>query len=322
LDHLAYMAFFPRLVAGPIVRWSQFRPEIERRPALTRKDFGLALFLLMSGFIKKMALADFLRENIVDRVFDFPAMYQTSEILTAVLGFTVQIYCDFSGYTDIALGLALLFGIRLPENFNFPYLSESLRDFWRRWHISLSAWLRDYLYISLGGNRNKPWHTYRNLFLTMLLGGLWHGAGWTFVIWGGLHGAALAVTRFFERRREKAGVVRAPGIARRGLNLAATFIFVSIAWVFFRANDMGVIADIFKQIATLSWQAPNVSRNVVIALAAACVGMWFPPKWFAKIRDLYTGLPWFVQVAVAAGVGYMIFRVAASGLAPFVYEQF
>jgi alginate O-acetyltransferase complex protein AlgI len=321
-EYLAFMAFFPRLLAGPIVRSHQFLPALEEQPRLNRERIGLALFLLMSGFLKKMAIADFLRENIVDRVFDFPTMYQSLEVLAAVFGFTIQIYCDFSGYTDIALGLALLFGIRLPGNFEFPYLSASLQEFWRRWHMTLSFWLRDYLYISLGGNRGKSWKTYRNLFLTMVLGGLWHGAAWTFVIWGALHGAALAVERFIERLRKPVNASKEPGRVRTAVQIAFTFLFVSFAWIFFRANDVGVVIDILRQVASWTWETPNISREVVVALAVACAGMWCPPKWYAKIRGLFTRLPVPIQLIVAGLAGYMIFRVSAASLAPFVYEQF
>jgi len=321
-DYLAFIAFFPRLIAGPIVRSETFLPQLDERPRIGRRDFGLAIFLLMSGFLKKMAIADYLRENIVDRVFDFPAMYQSAEILAAVFAFTVQIYCDFSGYTDIALGMALLFGLRLPENFAFPYLAGNLRDFWRRWHITLSTWLRDYLYISLGGSRTKPWRLHRNLLITMVLGGLWHGAAWTFVIWGALHGLALSATRFVQRRREKAGVVAAPSAFRKTLNVLFTFLFVSFAWAFFRADDLGTVADMFRQIGTMTWGIPNVSRGVLVAFAFAALGMWFPPRWFEKGRDRFVNAPAPLQIIIAAAVGYVIFRVFASEFAPFVYEKF
>jgi D-alanyl-lipoteichoic acid acyltransferase DltB (MBOAT superfamily) len=319
---LAYLAFFPRIVAGPIVRAGEFLPQLDERPRFTKATLGAALFLLMSGFLKKMAVADFLRENIVDRVFDFPAMYQSGEIVTAAVAFTLQIYGDFAGYTDIALGIALLFGIRLPENFDFPYRSVGLRDFWRRWHKSLSFWLRDYLYISLGGNRVAGWKVYRNLLVTMVLGGLWHGAAWTFVIWGFLHGAALAVERFVERRNEGKGVARTRGPVAGAVGALATFAFVAFAWTFFRADGMQTMRDMAGQIATFTWGLPNVSARVLIVMAAAAAGMWCPHRWYEAVRGAFLRLPWPAQMAVTAAVGYGIYSVSATGLAPFVYEQF
>ncbi|MCZ7583078.1 MAG: MBOAT family protein [Deltaproteobacteria bacterium] len=320
--HLAYMAFFPRLVAGPIVRAGEFVPQLAPRPRLSREDFGLAVFLLITGFVKKMAIADFLRENIVDRVFDFPAMYQTAEVLVASFAYSIQIYGDFAGYTDIALGLALLFGLRLPENFNFPYLATSLREFWHRWHISLSAWLRDYLYISLGGNRASSLKVYRNLMITMVLGGLWHGAAWSFVIWGALHGGALAVTRYWQRRTERRGVVKEHGPVMHAFLVVCTFIFVTIAWVFFRADDMRTISDMAGQLGTMTWRTTNVSARVWIVMGLAAAGMWCPPRLYEKLRGLFVRAPVPVQIGIGLAVGYGLYRFSSSALAPFVYEKF
>ena len=173
------------------------------------------LFLIATGLCKKIVIGDTLGINLVDRVFDNPERYSSLEVLVAVYAYAIQIYADFSGYTDVAIGSAKLFGYELPQNFDAPYVSRSLQEFWRRWHISLSTWLRDYLYISLGGNRGSTWKTYRNLMLTMVLGGLWHGASWNFVIWGALHGGALAVNRAWARRRGGAAATKARGRASR-----------------------------------------------------------------------------------------------------------
>lgn len=195
LNYCFYISFFPQLVAGPIVRASQFIPQITMPSRLGVLQAGQGLFLFSCGLFKKIILSDTIGVFWVDRVFENPSLYSGMGNLLAVYGYTLQIYLDFSGYSDMAIGLALLMGFTLTENFNRPYLSTSLQEFWRRWHISLSTWLRDYLYISLGGNRGSKLKTYVNLFLTMLLGGLWHGAGWMFIIWGGLHGAGLALDR-------------------------------------------------------------------------------------------------------------------------------
>ena len=197
LDFAFFVSFFPQLVAGPIVRASDFLPQIHQKPQLSIDDMGRAFLLICGGLFKKAVISDYIGVNFVDRIFDNPSLYTGLENLFGVYGYALQIYCDFSGYSDIAIGLGLLLGFQLPENFRSPYQSSSLQEFWRRWHISLSTWLRDYLYISLGGNRKGKFRTYVNLMLTMLLGGLWHGPSWQFVVWGGLHGAYLAIERFF-----------------------------------------------------------------------------------------------------------------------------
>ncbi len=196
LDFAFFVTYFPQLVAGPIVRAAEFLPQIRMRPGLSRSQAGSGLFLIIGGLIKKAIISDYVSVNFVDRVFENPTLYSGLENLLAVYGYAIQIYCDFSGYSDMAIGLALLMGFQLPENFRTPYRAVDLQAFWRRWHISLSRWLRDYLYISLGGNRKGKLRTYINLMLTMLLGGLWHGAGWVFIFWGGLHGVGLALERY------------------------------------------------------------------------------------------------------------------------------
>src|SRR5436190_1310876 len=188
LDFAVYLSFFPHLVAGPIVRGGELLPQIRKRRDPRRVDYARAAYLVMGGLFKKVVISSFLASAIVDPVFGTPGQHSGLEILVAIYAYAIQIYADFSGYTDIAIGVALLLGFRFPENFNAPYTARSLQDFWRRWHMTLSRWLRDYLYIPLGGSKGSRQKTYRNILITMLLGGLWHGAGWTFVAWGGLHG--------------------------------------------------------------------------------------------------------------------------------------
>lgn len=199
MDFAFFVSFFPQLVAGPIVRAADFLPQIRKPASLNNQQLSQALFLIMGGLFKKAVISDYISINFVDRVFENPSIYSGFENLLATYGYAIQIYCDFSGYSDMAIGLALLLGFHLPENFRKPYQATSLQDFWRRWHISLSTWLRDYLYISLGGNRRGKLRTYLNLMITMLLGGLWHGASWVFIIWGGLHGIGLAIERLLHR---------------------------------------------------------------------------------------------------------------------------
>jgi D-alanyl-lipoteichoic acid acyltransferase DltB (MBOAT superfamily) len=198
VEYLSFVAFFPHLVAGPIVRPRDLLPQLAGPARFSAEEASEGLFLVAVGLLKKVAIGDYLAVNLVDRVFDAPLQYSALECYAAVLGYAVQIYCDFSGYTDIAIGVALLIGVRMPKNFDSPYKSASITEFWRRWHISLSTWLRDYLYVPLGGNRKGRVRTYVNLMLTMLLGGLWHGASFTFVVWGALHGWALAASRAVE----------------------------------------------------------------------------------------------------------------------------
>jgi D-alanyl-lipoteichoic acid acyltransferase DltB (MBOAT superfamily) len=195
LDFGFFVTFFPQLLAGPIVRAADFLPQIRKKPSLSNAQMSRALILILSGLVKKTIISDYISVNFVDRVFENPTLYSGLENLLATYGYAMQIYCDFSGYSDMAIGLALLLGFTLPDNFHTPYRSSSIQEFWRRWHISLSSWLRDYLYISLGGNRKGKFFTYFNLMVTMLLGGLWHGASWVFIAWGALHGIALAIDR-------------------------------------------------------------------------------------------------------------------------------
>jgi alginate O-acetyltransferase complex protein AlgI len=211
LDFAVYQSFFPHLVAGPIVRASEFVPQLATPRDHRKVQATRAFFLIGGGLIKKVVIADLLATRLVDPVFGTPGQHSGLEVLVAIYGYSVQIYCDFSAYTEMAIGLALLLGFEFPNNFNRPYTATSLQDFWRRWHMTLSRWLRDYLYVSLGGNRKGVRKTYRNLALTMLLGGLWHGAAWTFVIWGGIHGAGLAVERWWGDRRKVVTVPSRPG---------------------------------------------------------------------------------------------------------------
>src|SRR5579871_3204072 len=228
---LLYIAFFPQLVAGPIVRASFFMPQIAAKPDPQQIKACRAFLLIVGGLLKKVIVANYLATDLVDDAFFDPTRYGAADLLLAIYGYALQIYCDFSAYTDIAIGVAALLGYRFPQNFDQPYRALGLQDFWRRWHISLSSWLRDYLYIPLGGNTGD-WRRYRNLMITMLLGGLWHGAAWTFVAWGALHGSALVVEHWL---REHVRLPRGP--LWRALGVVLTFHFVCLTWIFFRAPD-------------------------------------------------------------------------------------
>jgi D-alanyl-lipoteichoic acid acyltransferase DltB (MBOAT superfamily) len=279
LEYLSFVAFFPHLVAGPIVRPRDLLPQLAGPPRWSSSEGSEALFLIALGLLKKVAIGDYLALNLVDRVFDGPVQYSALECYAGVLGYAVQIYCDFSGYTDIAIGSALLLGVRFPLNFAAPYKATSIVDFWRRWHISLSTWLRDYLYIPLGGSRKGPGRTYLNLMLTMLLGGLWHGASWTFVAWGGLHGGALALTRAYQNWRERRGRTASQSRAVRLSCVLLTFHLVCAAWIFFRAETFQKAWSMFAQLSTFTTHHTNLDPRVVAVLAIGLLGHWAPEPW-------------------------------------------
>jgi D-alanyl-lipoteichoic acid acyltransferase DltB (MBOAT superfamily) len=247
-DFAFFVSFFPQLVAGPSCGPPTSCRRSTSRTTSTPVEFNHALFLIVNGLVKKILISDYISVNFVDRVFESPVSYTGFENLMAVYGYAIQIYCDFSGYTDIAIGVALLLGFRLTINFDSPYVSANITEFWRRWHISLSTWLRDYLYISLGGNRKGRLRTYLNLLITMLLGGLWHGAHIKFILWGGLHGAGLALHKMWmewtgTRGRESTGMGRLAG-------QVVTFHFVAFCWIFFRAGNMEIAGQVLSQIGT------------------------------------------------------------------------
>jgi alginate O-acetyltransferase complex protein AlgI len=314
-DVAILQALFPHLVAGPIVRANELLPQL-RTPRDPREVLaGPGLFLIAGGLVKKTVVADELARRVVDPVFGDPAAHSGAEVLLAVYGFAAQIYCDFSGYTDMAIGLALLLGFVLPQNFNRPYLATSLREFWRSWHMTLSRWLRDYLYVPLGGNRGSRLRTYRNLMLTMLLGGLWHGAAWTFVIWGGIHGSALSAERWL---REHPRAPRVPA----WLGWLVTFHVVCLAWVFFRAPDLATAFDLLGRVGA-SGPSPLVTLPLVILTVAAIAGQAVPSGAWRRAEAWLVARP-----AVTQGVALGLVVVAADaavgqqGVAPFIYYRF
>ena len=322
VEYLAFVAFFPHLVAGPIVRPRDLLPQLAGPPRWSSAEGSEGLFLISIGLVKKLAIGDYLALNLVDRVFDAPAQYSALECYAAVLGYAVQIYSDFSGYTDIAIGSALLLGVRFPKNFDAPYKAASIQEFWRRWHISLSTWLRDYLYVPLGGNRRGRVRTYVNLLLTMLLGGLWHGASWTFVAWGGLHGAALAVDRWVSEWRGRKGTPRPASPLVRVLGVLLTFHFVCACWIFFRADSFGNARTMFVQLATLTHYAPRLTPTLLAVLAAGLVSHFVPERWYDGARDAFARMPAPVQGVALFAVAVVIRRMAAAEAVPFVYFQF
>ena len=327
-DYLFYLSFFPQLVAGPIVRARDFIPQIRRKPLVTRAMFGSGLFLILTGLVKKAVISDYISLNFVDRVFDEPLLYSGFECLSAIAGYAMQIYCDFSGYSDMAIGIALLLGFRFPRNFDSPYKSATITEFWRRWHISLSTWLRDYLYISLGGNRRGRFRTYVNLLLTMLLGGLWHGAAVRFVLWGALHGTALAL--------HKAWLSIVPGakifgrdmpLWRRVPATVLTFAVVCFGWLMFRAENMQTVQLMLLQIRDNFNTAiiPQVIAGYAPAFALIAAGyvLHFSPSAAAEgLRMRLVRAPFAAQVMAAAVVVWIVMQMKSADIQPFIYFQF
>ena len=309
LDMLLYISFFPQLVAGPILRAAHFLPQIAKPADPTDIKATLALMLILGGLFKKVVVANSLAVELVDPVFLNPGAYGAGDLLIASYGYALQIYCDFSAYTDIAIGLAALLGFRFPQNFNQPYRSASLREFWRRWHISLSSWLRDYLYIPLGGDTGD-WRRYRNLFLTMLLGGLWHGAAMHFVIWGALHGAWLILERLI-------GAERWP----RWLGILFTFHFVCLCWIFFRAPDAGAAIEFISGFAR--WQLPSLlTPYLALLLLGMVLAQFLPADRMERLDRALAGIPLWVIGAVA-GLGIVAIDAAGpEGIASFIYFAF
>jgi len=319
-----YLSFFPHLVAGPIVRGSEFLPQLYPPRDPRHLDSGRAFYLIFIGLAKKIVIADFLASHLVDQVFAGPGLHTSVEVLFGIYAYAVQIYADFSAYSDIAIGLALLLGFRFPENFNAPYTAVSITDFWRRWHMTLSRWLRDYLYVPLGGNRRGPLLTYRNLMLTMLLGGLWHGAAWRFVVWGGLHGVWLALERGVSERRRARGIAPLPDTALlRALKRLATFHLVCLAWVFFRADSLDSALEVLARLFT-GWGGATtlITPAVLVAIAIGIGSQYVPRPAVNRGLAVFTRLRPAVQGVALALALMTIDALGPEGVAAFIYFQF
>ena len=323
------ISFFPQLGAGPIVRARDFIPQIRRNPVVvTREMFGTGVFLILTGLFKKAIISDYISLNFVDRIFDEPLLYSGFECLAGIYGYALQIYCDFSGYSDMAIGIALLLGFRFPKNFDAPYKSATITEFWRRWHISLSTWLRDYLYISLGGNRKGRIRTYGNLLLTMLLGGLWHGAAVRFILWGGLHGAALALHKLWMALVPGA---KATGAQMhwwsRAAGMLLTFNIVCLGWLMFRAESMQTVELMLHQIfynfnAAMIPQVVTGYAAVFALIAAGYILHLLPSAVDAVAQRIVVHAPLVLQVLMAAAMIWCVMQIKSSDIQPFIYFQF
>lgn len=322
IDFLFCVSFFPHLVAGPIIRASVLIPQMDKEFYINKSEFGQGVYLIMSGLFKKVVIADFLSVNYVDKVFDEPLRYSGIENLFAVYAYAIQIYCDFSGYSDMAIGISQFIGFKLPINFNSPYQATSLTDFWRRWHISLSSWLRDYLYIPLGGNRKGNLRTYFNLLMTMLLGGLWHGASWKFVFWGFIHGLGLAIEKAFNLHNifNKSSLLKFFG-------WAITFHIVCLAWIFFRADnfdkaimmiDKIIFNTDFNMITQFSIAYKPVFLIILLGYAMHFINNELED--FLKISLFETHFVF--QMIIVFIILFITLQFKSQDIQPFIYFQF
>ena len=324
LEYAFYITFFPLLFAGPITRTDTLVPQLRQTKRVDRQLVNTGFWLIILGLLKKGLIADYIAEYN-NWIFDDPTAYSGFEVLMGTIGFHVQLYCDFSGYSDMAIGLAAIMGFKLLPNFNSPYKSLNVTEFWRRWHISLSTWFRDYLYIPMGGNRKGQVRTYLNNFVTMVVAGLWHGASWMFVIWGAIHGAALVVhkackKRFLDKIKDTKWV--------KLVAWTITMITVWTAWVFFRSKDMGTLSDVFSKVFTdFDWAylQPFVQRRtmwVVFVLIALLLHACLPEKWEEKCRNWVVNAHWLVKLIIFAVVVQLIINFSQNGVQPMLYSQF
>jgi alginate O-acetyltransferase complex protein AlgI len=319
ITYLSGALFFPSMTAGPIPRMGNLLGQLTAPFSLDAEDGARALLLIGIGLVKKLLIADYLANNLVARVFDTPALYSSAEILIAVYAYALQLFFDFSGYTDIARGAALLLGIKLPENFKRPYLAVNVAEFWRRWHITFSEWLRDYLFDFFPKRRKFPVLSYSYAFLlTMMLGGLWHGISWCFFIWGTLHGLALGVVFAWKRRR----AAPSPRWWPKLLGGLITFHFVCFTWIFFRAGTLPNAVAILRGLGALTLPLDNITPALACVLLVAAILHCLPHAWFDHATRVTAKTPFWVQGIAMAGLVLLIQTLAGRGSAPFVYGNF
>lgn len=313
IETTLYLSFFPQLVAGPIVRAKDFLPQIRSLSQPQQIALGFAVVMILGGLFKKIVVANYIATDIVDQVFFYPADFGFTDLALAAYGYSIQIYCDFSGYSDMAIGFAALLGFRIPLNFDRPFVAASISEFWRRWHISLSSWLRDYLYIPLGGNRFGRLLTLRNLFIIMLLGGLWHGAAWNFVLWGGMHGLLLIAGRF----------IPTPHLFGLGRILAifVTLHLVVLTFVLFRVEEIGHFWDFMIGLTRF-----DIETQVATPFVAGLIAFGLVMHWIGDVREflteVFSRLPWPVLAVGTALLLTIISAVAPAEMTPFIYFQF
>ena len=370
-DYGFFVSFFPQLVAGPIVRASQFIPQIYKDYSITKAEFGLALFMILKGLVKKLVIGDFIALNLIDRVFANPVSYSGFENLMGLYAYSLQVYCDFSGYTDMATGLALLMGFHLPKNFNSPYKAKNTGEFWKRWHMSLSSWLKDYLYIPMGGNRVASAFTYIslalllavivllsgkiillpvftglmllagifmyffpafrltvstniNLMMTMLIGGLWHGASWMFIIWGGLNGLGVVVYKFW---RKISPWEQSNHWAANLWKIFLTFNFITFTRIWFRGESMQGTTDLMNQVVSgFGWaQVPAMLLSYWKVFAIMILGYilhWLPDSLKDRWTNWFVETPVYQKALISVLVVFIVYQSLSAGLQPFIYFRF
>ncbi|MDE6136349.1 MAG: MBOAT family protein, partial [Muribaculaceae bacterium] len=326
LDYIFFLTFFPPLLAGPVVRAKDMLPQVKANSPATPEMTAEGLFMIMTGLIKKVVIADYISGNFVDRIFDNPSLYSGFENLMGCLGFTLQLYCDFSGYSDMAIGIALLLGYRFKANFDAPFKSQNPTEFWRRWHISLSSWLRDYIYIPLGGNRKGKWRQRANLMATMLIGGLWHGASWMYVLWGAYHGALLVAHKALSKVWHAPRILQGTALLR-GINTALTFALIVTGFTFFRASGPEALGDMAVQIFTdfragIAGQFAEAYMLITIALAAGYVMHFTPRVWTTGATRVYAAMPLALQALLLSAVLFLVIQTRQTDLVPFIYLQY
>ena len=320
LNYALYVSFFPQLVAGPIVRAREFLPQCEKPKWASTDQFGWGMGLLLIGLFMKIIMADTIFAPVVDQIYSYPELAGRIETWTAIFAFSGQIFCDFAGYSTCAIGIALCFGFILPDNFKSPYAAIGFREFWNRWHISLSSWLRDYLYFSLGGNRKSLIRTNVNIMLTMLVGGLWHGASWLFVIWGGLHGLYLVIEHLIRRL-----FIRQDGISpvTRISIILFTYLVCSITWIFFRAGDLDTARTLFNNLFTNKTTQILTDNNIKVALTASFALLcWHILNRNRTLEHAFTKMPIFLRSMVFLTLALCIFLFGYGNDRAFIYFQF
>ena len=323
LEYFFYLTFFPLLLAGPITRAENLIPRLRRNQQASSRMVWSGLWLIMLGLVKKNMVSDYIGQ-FTTWVFDAPQTFSGFENMAALLGYPVQIYFDFSGYSDMSIGAAAILGFWLPDNFRFPYRALSLTDFWRRWHISLSTWFRDYLYIPLGGNRKGTLRMYANNFLTMLVAGLWHGASWMFVIWGALHGFGLCVHKFFSRQLR---ITLPSTLWGNTLSWLITYVYVCFAWSFFRSQSLTQLGTMYEKIASdFSWAylSPFVYARPLwtVCLIGAMLTYLIPERTYTRLQLRFITPPWFAKFLLFIVCVQLAIEVAQEDVQPFIYGAF
>lgn len=322
IDFALYLAFFPQLVAGPIVRAIVLVGQLARPYIPQHIDVGRAAWLILGGLFKKVVVANYLAEHIVDPVFSRPDLYGTWDTLFAVYAYAIQIYCDFSAYSDMAIGFCLLLGFNIPINFDAPYLAKSIQHFWRRWHISLSFFLRDYLYIPLGGSKRGEGRVYYNLFITFLLGGLWHGAGWTFIAWGALHGIYLIVERVLEKIRIRRERPPASGFLVAVWQRFVVWHLVCLSWLFFRGQSFAEATEMLRALGRVSDPVQLFGGPVFLMIVIGYASQLLDGDRCQRGWNAFMRLHPVAQAILAAIVFTVILGLGPTGVAPFIYFQF